>query len=255
LNQYHEIIKNDEKEPFYKVQVPFFEGPLELLYYLIQKRSLDITEISLSLVTNDFMGYVKHYESIHHKEIAEFIHFLSQLLYIKSQRLLPFEKDDDLSQEENDERRLFIERIIEYGKIQKGLFFLKEKGENFLIERKSNSLLLELKNQYKIKEIELIDLIHNVVDFLKPAPTVSLSRGEIVLPNLSVEERAGWISRLVQRFRNIKLFTLIKKLLLTDQIVSFIAILELSKQGKVTMEQTYSFDDIMIFCQSEEIKK
>lgn len=233
-----------ETESSYIIDMPFFKGPIELLYFLIQKKSLDITTISLSNVTEDFLTYAHYYKRIHHQDIAEFLNIASQLIYLKSLRLLPFENED--LDEKMDERQEFIERLIEYGKMKKGFEFLKNQKTMYLIERSENDLLLKKKKQYQIQEIKLNDLIEKISIFFKPAPEIPLSRGEITLDIMSVEERMHWLKKLLNRFIKMSFFRVLKKLFFVDQVMSFIALLELSKKGEMQISQEEPFGDMII---------
>lgn len=104
-----------------------FEGPLDLLLHLIKANKLDIYDIPIFELTRQYIDYLKKMEALNMEIASEFIVMASELLYIKSKMLLPSQKSDDSSQEEQDPRLELMNRLIEYKKYTEASAFFKQR--------------------------------------------------------------------------------------------------------------------------------
>ena len=95
----------------YQVRLDVFEGPLDLLLFLIRKKKIDIHDIPIAAITRDDLGYLDRKTEINLDREAEFVFIAALLIYIKSQMLLP--RETDLAEHE-DPRRVLIDRLVEY---------------------------------------------------------------------------------------------------------------------------------------------
>ena len=97
----------------YQVRLDVFEGPLDLLLFLIRKKKIDIHDIPIAAITRDYLGYLERKTEINLDREAEFLFIAALLIYIKSQMLLP--RETDLAEGE-DPRRVLVDRLVELGK-------------------------------------------------------------------------------------------------------------------------------------------
>ncbi len=107
----------------YQVRLEIFEGPLDLLLFLIRKKKIDIHDIPIAAITRDYLEYLDRKEQINLDREAEFLFVAALLIYIKSQMLLPREKD---LAEEEDPRRMLVNRLLEFQKVKAACSLLRE---------------------------------------------------------------------------------------------------------------------------------
>ncbi|MBU6426864.1 segregation/condensation protein A [Patescibacteria group bacterium] len=228
----------------FTVKTISFEGPLDLLLELIEKRKLFINDISLAKVTDDFIAHIKQYENLPMGESAHFILVASTLLLIKSKSLLP---ELNLTQEEQSdihdlETRLKIfKRIKEAGKHIERMFGAE------IIFQQSQSRSMEpvfVPNQ----EFTLEKALHTLKDLLDRLPKKETLPQTVVKKVISLEEMVDTLSeRINKRLRmSFKDFAGEHKGDRVNIIVSFLAMLELVKNGILRVTQEKAFDDIQM---------
>lgn len=225
----------------YKVKTPIFEGPLELLLNLIEKRKLLINEISLSEVADDFIVYVRGLEKFPVAESVNFILVASTLVLIKSRSLLPAL---ELTEEEEGgvadlERRLKIYQRTRQLSHQVGVLF----GKNpiFLSQPPERTPVFSPDNRLKIAFVARL-----IREILKNLPKPEKLARAVVEKVVSLEET---IQNLTERvsvclkmsFREFAKVGSEKKV---NVIVGFLAMLELVKQGVIAVTQNENFGDI-----------
>jgi len=110
----------------YQVKLEVFQGPLDLLLFLIRKKRIDIHDIPMATITREYLDYLDQKDRINLDREAEFLLIAALLIYIKSQMLLPREKPLD---EEKDPRQVLVNRILDYQRMKTASGHLKEKEE------------------------------------------------------------------------------------------------------------------------------
>jgi segregation and condensation protein A len=121
----------------YQVRLEVFEGPLDLLLFLIKRKKIDINDIPMATITREYLEYLNHKERINLDREAEFLLIASLLIYIKSQMLLPREKILD---EEKDPRQILVDQLLEFQKIKAASLLLRKKEEDELQKWKRTAL-------------------------------------------------------------------------------------------------------------------
>lgn len=233
----------------YSIKTENFEGPLDLLCHLIDKNKMDIYDINLSEITDQYIDFIKQMEEMNLDVTSEFLVMSSTLLYLKSKHLLPKNEEDE---EEITEEEL-IRRIIEYKKYKEITNKLKE---NFLMYSKrfykmAEEIKLpkqEIEEEYNKEAIPEIyrSLLHRSVDKInenaanieKIAITETYSVGD------TVKEMYRALIKF-KRFTFNKLFS-IKKKNKTEVVTAFSGLLEMSRRSKVTTQQEELFGDIEV---------
>jgi len=232
-----------EAENVFSVRTGVFEGPLELLLELIEKRKLLINDISLSQVTDEYMAQVALLEQNPLRETSQFVLLASTLLLIKSKSLLPiFELTEDEEESiDNLQERLRLYQIYRNaGKILAEVF-----GENMLYERKyvPDTTPLFLPDAFTEKTA----LQTAIQEILTKLPRKPIKPKVQVRKTITLEEMMDRLhARVAQQLKfGFKEFTGGS----TERgtiIVGFLAILEMVKQGKVLVNQVQKFEDIEI---------
>jgi len=142
----------------YQVNLEFFQGPLDLLLFLIRKKKINISDIPIASITKEYLAYLDQKEKINLNREAEFLYIASLLIYIKSQVLLPREKFE----EDEDPRQILVDRLQQYQKIKAASAILKQKENEELKKWKRRSLpFFSFPQEPDLDEISLFDLAHS----------------------------------------------------------------------------------------------
>jgi segregation and condensation protein A len=225
-----------------KVFLEAFEGPLDLLLYLIKRQNLDILNIPVAQITAQYMQYIDLMQDLQLELAAEYLLMAAILAEIKSRMLLP--KPEGLSEEEDDPRAELMRRLQEYEQI-------KQAAENLdKLPRLERDLFLAqiappLLQPRALPEVDLEELLSAFKEVMQRVEITASH--QIQRETLSIRERMSYILAQLQtdqfsEFKNF--FTLTEGRL--GVVVTFIAILELLKQAMVEMVQTEAFAPIYL---------
>ena len=236
---------SDEKFP-YTVRLEMFEGPLDLLLHLIHKNELDITNIPIALITEQYLEYLKLMKVLNLDIAGEYLLMASTLLHIKSKILLPTSSEEE-EEEGEDPRAELIRKLLEYQTYKNAAAELERKP---LLDRDVFIRLALMENpesreeeRMEVSLFELLDAFRQVLERARPEVF-----HEVMLERISVEEKVQEILSLLQREKRSIAF----HLLFPEQasrrliIVTFLAILELVKTKLVRIFQPAPFETIRI---------
>ncbi|MBN1870329.1 MAG: segregation/condensation protein A [Candidatus Omnitrophica bacterium] len=233
----------------YKLKLDIFEGPLDLLLYLIKKNDIDIYDIPIAKITEQYMEYIKMMEMLDLDIVGDFLVMAATLMQIKSKMLLPPDPTQEEAEEE-DPRDELVRRLQEYKKFKEIADALKEKE----LRRKdffSRAVDEEIKNQLKedAKEVyfeaSLFDLINALSEALHKVPEEVIH--EIVAEEFTVEQKIHDILHCLLNETKIslnRLFGTARSKI--EMVVMFMAILELIRLKEIKAIQTRMFEDIEI---------
>ena len=238
----------------YSVKIDNFEGPLDLLCHLIDKNKMDIYDIKISDIADQYISYLNAMEELNLEIASEFLVMASTLLYLKSKNLLPNEVEDEkeLTEEE------LLRRIIEYKKykeITKAFKDMLEKNENKVFK---NPELIELPKQ-KLEPTytkeQIIEVYQNIVTANEEKINENAKNIEkiAIVDTYTVESKVKvMFKELIRKKKFIfnKLFSL-NKCNNQEVVTAFTGLLELSRRSKVTTSQEKLFGDITV----EKIKR
>jgi segregation and condensation protein A len=232
------------------VKTEVFEGPLDLLLNLIEKRKLLINEISLAKITDDYITYIQENSNIELKKNAHFILVASTLVLIKSKSLLP---TIDLTREEEDDIKDLETRLKIYKRI-------KETEDNLLGRFDKNNCYF--KSQNKIDEVVFApsnqinteNIKQNIAKILNSLPKKETLPKRVVKKVISLEETIVNLTYKIKQSvnMNFKDFAKVDKEERVNVVVSFLAMLELVKQGMIEANQKDDFGDIELQTRSFE---
>lgn len=137
----------------FEIKLPLFEGPFDLMLFFIERDELDIYDIPISKITQDFLDYIHHLEKMEIEIASEFILFAATLMKIKSKMLLPRPELDE-NGEEVDPREELIRHLLEYKKYKSVISDLAAMEESRLAKEKRGNLVSELKQLSKVDDVE-----------------------------------------------------------------------------------------------------
>jgi len=241
----------------YSVRLQNFEGPLDLLLFFIRRDEIDIYDIPIASITNEFLEYVKVLELLDLELAGEFIVMASMLVQIKAQMLLPREEKAGAEAgviDEDDPRAELVRRLIEYKRFREA----------------SDSLALSFDNQryvlYRsIFEAEEIHASENgayrnatLFDLLKALKRAVEKAPDKADPHvvtrflITLEEKAEEIMHTLRTRPSLRFFEVVSGLTKMHIVVTFLALLELAKLHRIIIQQDERFDDIVVAARKDE---
>jgi segregation and condensation protein A len=229
----------------YNFQLEQFEGPLDLLLFLIKKNEVNIYDIPITKITEQYLEYLKYATSVNLEKITEFYVLAATLLYIKSRMLLPVEVD--FSDEIEDPREELVAKLIDYQKFKKlsELMSEQEKSSEWVIERKKDQRLLPFSHEEDMwQEVEVWELLQS---FSKIMGNLTQETIVNLYEEVSVNEKITLIQELLDEKGEFA-FTdiLINPESIMEIVCAFLAILESVKMKMILVYQNKLFGDILI---------
>jgi len=233
----------------YEIKIENFEGPLDLLCHLIEKNKLDIFEIKISDITDQYIEYINQMEKMNLEVTSEFLIMASTLLYLKSKTLLPKETEDE---EELTEEEL-LQRIIDYKKYKE---ISKKLKEFYEVNSKRIFKLpdtVELPKQQLDREYSK-DLIPEIYARIIEKNKTRINKNAKNIEKIAITETFTVGSKVKDMYRELiknkrfvfnKLFSL-KKHNKNEVVTAFTGLLEMSRRSKVLTEQEELFGDITV---------
>lgn len=227
-----------------------FEGPLDLLLHLIEKQELDITKVSLALVTDQYLDYLRQNEHIDPDNLADFLVVAAKLLLIKSRALLPTAPTNGLEEEEDVGDEL-ARQLLEYKKLKELADQLKDRDEQGLHAYLRVSTTPELERQLDMTGVTLNDLLAAAREALSLVPPSPI--GNVVRPfAITIGDRVRHIEALLARRGRFSFQRLLRKATSRSEvIVTFLALLELIKRHRARAEQDKLFGEITVLAVEE----
>ena len=239
----------------YKIKLELFEGPLDLLLYLIKKDHLNIYDIPIAKVTEQYLQYINLMQLLDLNIAGEFLVMAATLMQIKSKMLLPAEPSVE-AQEEEDPRAELVRRLLEYEKFKEIANELRQRetSQQEVFKRPKQetqgSLLPEPKEVYF--EASIFDLINAFSQALKDVPKEVFY--EVIKDEFTVEEKTHEILHLLLAQSALRLSELFQKAKnKLEIIVTFLAILELIRVREVIARQQEHFAEIEILRNKDNI--
>ncbi len=239
----------------YELKLDNFEGPLDLLCYLIDKNKMDIYQVNISNITDQYIEYLKQQEDLNLEIASEFLVMASTLILMKSKGLLPKEVEDEAELTEEE----LLQRIIEYKKYKEISKLFKERMEIFSKRFYKLPDKIELPKQKIEKEFCMEDIVERYKQLIEKNENKKNENAkninEIAIHEVySVSDKVKDIFReLIKKPRFVfnKLFSLNEKPK-AEVVTAFSGVLELSRRNKIIAEQKEVFGDIVISKRKKE---
>lgn len=246
------------------IKLTSFQGPLDLLLHLIDKAEVDIYDIPIVAITDQYMDYVYVMQELQLDVASEFLVMAATLLAIKSKMLLPRREDSDISDmlegfeyEEEDPRAELVQRLLEYKKYKNMADHLREREieQSKVYTRPAEDLTryLTQEEENPVKDVSLYDLVQALQKAFSRVKereyTARVHRDEISI-TVRMEEIQDQLHAAGGKipFSHLLLGPTTK----VEMVTTFLALLELMKENKVFCFQHHLFDDILISASGEE---
>lgn len=242
----------------YLVKIDAFEGPLDLLLHLINRLEIDIYDIPVAEITEQYVSYIHAMQELELDVASEYLVMAATLLSIKSRMLLPRQEeeqieDDMVFEEEEDPREELVHQLIEYRKFKEAAMQLKEKEkERAQIFTKPPSDLSEYVTEQSIQKqnlnVSIYDMIGAFQKMLRRKKLQKPLSTRITRQEIPIETRMNEIMKDLKNTRGKRHFNdLFPSNNKEYLVVTFLAILELMKKQYIFIEQERNFSDIYIY--------
>lgn len=248
-------VQGNAADDAYGVKLEVFEGPLDLLLFLIRKDEIDIYDIPIADVTRQFMEFVEMMGTLHLEQAGDFLVMAATLMKIKSRMLLPADPDGD--EEEEDPREELVRRLLEYQQFKEVAGWLQDKQDSHRDSFYRGAAL----DTGEIDESEqdplaafgsasLFDLMAAFRKALAAAPKADYH--EIHQLEVTTEERMEAVRNILEERHRVQFSDLVAGLPRIVLIVTFIALLELMKTGQALARQSASEGEIWVYRRNED---
>lgn len=220
------------------------EGPLFILWQLIEKYKVDIFDVSLSKITEDFLDYIER-EGIPLEERSDFAQMAARLIYYKSRLLLPnpgYEEDNDSSDDVLP--RELVEKLLEYKKFQAASEILSDLESEMNRSFSREPLWEEYEEGMDFLEVDLLSFLKAFRVFMDRND----NRNKMVVPaeNITIEEMIEKLEEKLKKEYEFYFFSWTNSFALIHIVVAFLAVLEMARLKKITVSQEDDYSDIKI---------
>lgn len=248
------LMNNMEQKETFEVRLPLFEGPFDLLLFFIERDELEINDIPISTIANDFLEYIRQLETLNIEVASEFILVAATLMRIKSKMLLPRPQLDDEGNE-IDPREELVKHLLEYKKYKSVVEQFHKMEETELMKEKRGNLMKELKQlaestnvEAELQDVDLFKLLTVFEKVLKRAeeeknkpvhqvnqyPYTIEGQKEHIMNEVMIKPRVAFIDLFEKAPTRVAL------------IFNFLAILEMLANGLILIQQGESFNNFWV---------
>ena len=236
-------------ESEYEVKLGVFEGPLDLLLYLVQKNELDPRQIQISAITDQYLAYMDQIKQMDLANAGEFLVMAARLMRLKARELLPAEQKDELEEMEYElDRQKLIQQMLEYQKFKEAARVLRNhESRHFGAYGRGKPETADEKSESELEEeagvFDLLSAFRNVV-LQKPRLPVH----EVEIDDVTIEDRMQEVEiTLTERGRSLFEDLFANDTRTISLVVTFMAILELAKLDRIVFRQSRAMGPIWVY--------
>lgn len=235
----------------YSVRLSNFEGPLDLLLFFIRRDELDIYDIPIARITEEFLDYVRLMEMLDLEQAGEFVVMASMLVQIKAQMLLPRDEKSGVLEgavDEDDPRAELVRRLLEYKRFKEASERLATQADEqkyVMYRQVFDAEQIHAQEDGSYRNATLFDLLKALKRAIERAPDAPAPHIVTRLP-VTVEETSEEILHTLRARPSVRFFEFISGKTRLHIVVTFLALLELAKNALVRIQQDETFDDIVI---------
>ncbi len=224
-----------------------FEGPLDLLLHLIKEKKMDLLNLKIEIITDEYLKFIDKMEEMNLDIASSYLVMASELIEMKSRLLLPRVEEED--EEEEDPKEQLVNRLIEYQKY-------KDLTENFKeLEYERHQIYTRLPENLKEysdtttlvnnSDVTLEDLLNAFQKFLERKKLEQPLHTKVTKKEMSVEERSISIRNILKTKKKVNFLELFDVLNKEYVVVTFLAILEMAKKNELRISQENEYGDII----------
>ena len=232
------------------IRLETFEGPLDLLLHLIRKEEIDIWNIPIAHITEQYLEYVQIMKDLNINLAAEWLMMASTLIYIKSRMLVPQEKKEESEDEDiEDPRHELVYQLLEHQKFKNAaeMLYTREEVENAVWNNPPEDALEDSNEIVDVSLFDLLRAFHEVVRRFEEKQVMEVDHEEVTVEQMILDIRNRLLLRDMILFSALFAESRSKR----HMIVTFLALLELVRMHEVRLRQKKTFDDIQILKKKE----
>ena len=232
----------------YKIQIPIFEGPLDLLLDLIKKQEMSIHDIQISKITSQYLDYLHKLEELNVDVSAEFIYMAATLIYIKSKMLLPPDPLASSEEQAADPREELVQRLLEHEKFKNAaqLLYQKQQIEENVWSKPDKSLYQDegTEGELVVSLVDLVRVFQQVLERKKEVARIDLQHEVFTVAQMIAQLRGQILASDTNSVSLMQFFEACPSR--HAMIVAFLALLEMVKLQAVVLIQEKPFGDILV---------
>jgi segregation and condensation protein A len=232
----------------YKINIPMYEGPLDLLLDLIKKQEMNIHDIQIAKITSQYLEYLHQLEKMDVDVSAEFIYMAATLIYIKSKTLLPPDPMAGPEDVGGDPRAELVQRLVEHEKFKNAaqLLYQKQQIEEHVWSKPDKSLYNDegTESDLVVSLVDLVRVFQQVLDRRKEVSRIELQHEQFTVAQMVAQLRAQILASETSTVNLIEFFEACPSR--HAMIVAFLAVLEMVKLQAVALAQETQFGDIVV---------
>ncbi len=232
----------------YKINIPMYEGPLDLLLDLIKKQEMNIHDIQISKITSQYLEYLHKLEELNVDVSSDFVYMAATLIYIKSKMLLP---PDPLASEEEqggDPRAELVQRLVEHEKFKNAaqLLYQKQQIEENVWSKPDKSLYNDegTESELVVSLVDLVKVFQQVLERRREVSRIELQHEQFTVAQMMAQLRAQVLASADNTVSLVHFFEACPSR--HAMIVAFLAVLEMVKLQAVALVQEKEFGDILV---------
>ena len=232
------------------IMINDFEGPLDLLLHLVKTSKMDIYEINTSYIIEEYLKYINAMQDLNIDVASEYLVMAAELIHLKSKMLINLDDeetadDDEYSISSEDELK---ERLINYEKYKNSTdsFRRLEENRKEYLTRSPENIMEYAKDQSYSMELSLDDLISAFLEYKKRLENEKPIETKITKKELSVKERISYIRNILKEKKKIEFTELFESFSKEYVVVTFLSILNMSKNNEIVLSQKDNFSPILI---------
>ncbi len=232
----------------YKINIPLYEGPLDLLLDLIKKQEMNIHDIQIAKITSQYLDYLHKLEELNVDVSADFIYMAATLIYIKSKMLLPPDPLGSPEDQAADPRADLVQRLVEHEKFKNAaqLLYQKQQIEENVWSKPDKSLYHDegTEGELVVSMVDLVRVFQQVLERRKEVSRIELQHEQFTVAQMMAQLRAQILASGDNTVSLIRFFEACASR--HAMIVAFLAVLEMVKMQAIAMVQEKQFGEIVL---------
>jgi len=232
----------------YKINIPLYEGPLDLLLDLIKKQEMNIHDIQIAKITSQYLDYLHKLEELNVDVSADFIYMAATLIYIKSKMLLPPDPLASPEEQAGDPRAELVQRLVEHEKFKNAaqLLYQKQQIEENVWSKPDKSLYHDegTEGELVVSMVDLVRVFQQVLERRKEVSRIELQHEQFTVAQMMAQLRAQILASDDNTVSLIRFFEACPSR--HAMIVAFLAVLEMVKMQAIAMVQEKQFGEIVL---------
>jgi segregation and condensation protein A len=232
----------------YKINIPLYEGPLDLLLDLIKKQEMNIHDIQIAKITSQYLDYLHKLEELNVDVSADFIYMAATLIYIKSKMLLPPDPLASPEEQAADPRAHLVQRLVEHEKFKNAaqLLYQKQQVEENVWSKPDKSLYQDegTEGDLVVSLVDLVRVFQQVLERRKEVSRIELRHEQFTVAQMMAQLRAQILASDDNTVSLIRFFEACPSR--HAMIVAFLAVLEMVKMQAIAMVQEKQFGEIVL---------